>query len=177
MTAAARLDKIRTMTTWRYVASRVRDQTSDEESWEIRELFYEEDGGFSFTEQAIASTGNTIEELQRDLDAMLRDSQQQPHLDPTAMSHDSPTTARRWATRPDGYRRCRCAQRRCSRSAGHGTGKESLKSCANRATCTSCTERSCMPLSASKVTPEAEPKRDYALNLNSTTSPRLGTAA
>ncbi|WP_372698025.1 hypothetical protein [Arthrobacter sp. JSM 101049] len=71
------------MTTWRYVASRVRDQASSEESWEIRELFLEEDGRFSFTEQAIAPAGTTIEELQRDVEAMLRDNQQQPHLDLT----------------------------------------------------------------------------------------------
>lgn len=71
------------MTTWRYVASRVRDQASYEESWEIRELFFEEDGRFSFTEQAIAPAGNTLEELQRDLDTIRRDSQQQPHLDLT----------------------------------------------------------------------------------------------
>ena len=83
VTAAAKLDKVRTMTTWRYVASRVRDQASYEESWEIRELFLEEDGRFSFTNQAIAPAGNTLEELQRDLDTMRRGSQQQPHLDLT----------------------------------------------------------------------------------------------
>lgn len=71
------------MSTWRYVASRLRDQASREESWEIRELHLEEDGRFSFTEQAIAPAGDTLEELQRDLDMMRRDSQEQPHLDLT----------------------------------------------------------------------------------------------
>lgn len=71
------------MTTWRYVASRVRDQASHEESWEIRELYLEDDGRFSFTEQPIAPAGNTLEELRSDIGMMRRDSQQQPHLDLT----------------------------------------------------------------------------------------------
>lgn len=63
------------MNSWRYVASRVRGATSDEEMWEIRELYLEEDGKFSYTANAVAPTGNSISELQRDLDNMLNDSQ------------------------------------------------------------------------------------------------------
>ncbi|USQ80983.1 hypothetical protein NF556_04860 [Ornithinimicrobium faecis] len=71
------------MTTWRYVASRGRDQASGEEAWEVRELYLEDDGNFSFTEQAVTPVGNTLEELQRDLEMMRRDSQEEPHLDLT----------------------------------------------------------------------------------------------
>lgn len=72
------------MTTWKYIASRVRDQASDEEYWEIRELYLEDDGRFSYTEDAVAPGGNTLEELRHDLDMMQRDSQLRPYLDLTS---------------------------------------------------------------------------------------------
>ncbi len=73
---------LNSMNSWRYVASRVRDATSGEEMWEIRELYLEEDGRFSYTANAVAPAGNSISELQRDLDNMLNDSRL-PYLDLT----------------------------------------------------------------------------------------------
>lgn len=61
------------MNSWRYVASRIRDTASGEEAWEIRELYLEEDGKFSYTANAVAPAGNSISELQRDLDNMLNE--------------------------------------------------------------------------------------------------------
>lgn len=65
---------------WRYVLTRSRDPGSGEESWEIRELYPDSDGQFSFTESAIAPHGSSPAELQRDLEHMLADLRL-PYLD------------------------------------------------------------------------------------------------
>ncbi|GAB3529899.1 hypothetical protein [Arthrobacter monumenti] len=71
------------MNSWRYVASRVRDATSGEEMWEIRELYMEGEGKFSYTANAVAPAGGSISELQRDLDNMFNDGRL-PYLDLTS---------------------------------------------------------------------------------------------
>lgn len=70
------------MTTWRYAATRVSDPRTGEETWEIRELYTEDDNKFSYTTSAVAAAGDSFEELQRDLDRMRGDARL-PHLDLT----------------------------------------------------------------------------------------------
>jgi hypothetical protein len=51
--------------------------------WEIRELYMEGEGKFSYTANAVAPAGGSISELQRDLDNMFNDGRL-PYLDLTS---------------------------------------------------------------------------------------------
>lgn len=78
--------------TWRYVASRSREETTGELIWEIRELYPTDDGGFGSTVNAIAARGDSLEELRTDLAHMLADLEL-PVLDlttdpPRLVSHE-----------------------------------------------------------------------------------------
>ncbi|OYO01086.1 hypothetical protein B0O41_2991 [Propionibacteriaceae bacterium ES.041] len=62
------------MRIWRYVATKVRDVGTGTDSWEIRELYPEDDGGFSYTAGPISPAGDDLAELVRDLDNMAADA-------------------------------------------------------------------------------------------------------
>lgn len=60
---------------WRYVSTKRLDSTTGAEQWEIRELYTEEDGRFSYTENPISPFGESREELERDVTRMAEDLQ------------------------------------------------------------------------------------------------------
>lgn len=59
-------------TVWRYAASRTID-SSGNDVWEVREVYFTDDGRFSYTRDDIAASGETFDELRRDLIHMLND--------------------------------------------------------------------------------------------------------
>lgn len=62
------------MKTWRYIATKVLDANTKTESWEIRELYPDENGKFSYTASAVLPYGETFAELFADLSHMVKDS-------------------------------------------------------------------------------------------------------
>ncbi|WP_144008510.1 hypothetical protein [Enemella evansiae] len=70
------------MSSWRYVATKVRDADAGIESWEVRELYSEEGGRFSYTAGPTSPVGDDLAELIRDLTNMAADARL-PWLDLT----------------------------------------------------------------------------------------------
>lgn len=68
--------------TWRYVLTKVDSGIPDEDLWEIREVYFGEGDQISYTEGAIAASGNTVDEVRRALEQMLGDLDR-PWLDLT----------------------------------------------------------------------------------------------
>lgn len=62
------------MRTWRYVATKIQDVNTETESWEIRELYPEDNGRFSYTAGPISPAGSDLAELIRDLGHMAADA-------------------------------------------------------------------------------------------------------
>lgn len=61
------------MKTWRYVATKVGDLGAGTESWEIRELYPEDDDTFSYTSGPVSPSGHDRDELIRDISRMAAD--------------------------------------------------------------------------------------------------------
>ena len=73
---------------WNYRITRSRNTNADRDIFEIREVYYHDDGSIRGWTAAIGLSGDSVEEIKADLELILRDTFNRPILDIT--DNDNP---------------------------------------------------------------------------------------